>query len=92
MFGSPPEVIDKPIKKLLVAKLEQLTEKELDAVLEKVKSRKTAGHNKIPHEVWKTRKPDDILLRLCNAICIENTRKIGLLVNTNETDSINIPD
>ena len=32
------------------------------------KSRKAAGLNKIPPEVWKTRKFDDILLQSCNAV------------------------
>ena len=36
----------------------------LDAVLKKIKNRKAAGLNKIPFEVWKTRKFDDIHLRL----------------------------
>ena len=48
-------------------KLEQFTQ-ELDVVLRRIKSRKAAGLDAIPTEVWKTRKLDDILLRYCNAI------------------------
>ena len=41
---------------------------ELEVVLKKVKGRKAAGLDEVPPEVWKSRKFDDILLRLCNAV------------------------
>ena len=41
-------------------------EEELDAVLKKFKSRKSAGLNEILPEVEKTIKFDDIVLRFCN--------------------------
>ena len=37
-------------------------EEEFDALLKKFKSRKAVSLNKIPAEVWMTRKFDDILL------------------------------
>ena len=46
---------------------------ELDTVLTKIKNRKAAGLEKIPLEVWKTRKFDNILLRLCNTMYKQNT-------------------
>ena len=39
---------------------------------ERKKSRKVTGLDKIPPDVWKTRKFDDIFLRLCNAVYEEN--------------------
>ena len=42
--------------------LRKFTEEELNAVLKKIKSRKAASFDKIPSEVWKTRKFDNILL------------------------------
>ena len=46
-------------------------EEELDAVMKKL--RKAAGLDKIPTEIWKTKKFDNILLRSCNAVYKENT-------------------
>ena len=44
LLGKPPEIIDKPIQKIinepLDIKLRQFTEKELDAVLKKIKAEK----------------------------------------------------
>ena len=56
----------KPITKIfncqLDIKVRQFTEKELDILLTKLKSRKVAGCNEILPEVWKTKKFDDLLL------------------------------
>ena len=49
-------------------KLGSFTIEEVDSVLRKIKSRKTAGLDEIPLEVWKTRQFDNILLRHCNAL------------------------
>ena len=49
---------------LLNIKLGQFTEEELNVILTKIKSRKAAGLDEIPAEVWKTRKFDDISLIL----------------------------
>ena len=46
---------------------------EVDVALTKIQGRNAAGLNKIPPEVWKTRKFDEILLSLCNAIYKQNT-------------------
>ena len=43
---------------------------------EKNKSRKAAGHNEIPPKVWKIRKFDGILLKLCNAVYKQNNIKM----------------
>ncbi len=48
------------INSQLDIKPRRCTEKELDAVSKKIKSRKAAVIDKIPPEVWKTRKFDDI--------------------------------
>ena len=54
-------------------KLGQFLKEELDIVLKKNKSKRAAGLNKIPPEVWKTKKFDNILLQLCNVIYKQNT-------------------
>ena len=38
-----------------------------------IKSRRAAGFGKIPPEVWKTRKFDNIILQLYNAVYKQNT-------------------
>ena len=48
-------------------------EEEHDALLKKIKSRNAAGLDKIPPEVCKTSKFDDILLQLCIAVYKGNT-------------------
>ena len=77
LLGNPPKVTHKPITRIiskqLDIKLGQFTQEELDSVLRKFKNRKAAGLDKIPPEVWKTRKFNDILLRHCNAVYNQNT-------------------
>ena len=65
--------IPKNINGQLDIRLKQFTVDELDAVIRKIKNRKSAGFNEMPAEVWKTRKFEDILLRLCNADYKQNT-------------------
>ena len=71
------KVSNKPIAKIINSqpdiKLGQLTKEEHNVVLTKIKSRKGAGLNKIPPEVWKTKKFDDLLLRFCNDVYKQNT-------------------
>ena len=66
LLGKPLKVTHEPITKIISnqqdIKLGQFTQEELNSVLRKIKNRKAAGLNKIPPEVWKTRKFDDILL------------------------------
>ena len=50
-------------------------EEEFDTVLKKIKNRNTAALDKIPHKVWKTKKFDHILFRLCNAVSKQNSIK-----------------
>ena len=45
-----------------------VTQEELDSVQRKIKNRKATGLEKIPADVWKTRKIDDIQLRDYNAV------------------------
>ena len=45
---------------------------ELDAVLKKLKTEKTASFDEIPPKVWKTRKFDVMLLWLCNVVYKRN--------------------
>ena len=60
LLGNPPEVSHEPITRIiskqLDIKLGPFTQEELDSVLRKIKNRKAAGLDKIPTEVWKTRK------------------------------------
>ena len=44
------------------------TEEELTAALKKTKTRKAAGLDTVPPEVWKTQNFNDILLQLCNNV------------------------
>ena len=53
-------------------KLGLFTQEELDSVLRKIKTRKAAGLDEVPPEVWKTRQFDDILLWNCNAVYNQN--------------------
>ena len=48
-------------------------QEELDSVLRKIKSRKTAELDEIPTEVWTSKEFDDILIRHCNAVYNQNT-------------------
>ena len=45
---------------------------ELDVILKRIRSRKAAGLDEIPPEVWKTRKLDEILLWLCITVYKQN--------------------
>ena len=65
----------KIINSQLDIKLRQFTEEELNIVLTEIKSRKAADLDEIPPEVWKTRKFEDILLRLCNTVNKQNPFK-----------------
>ena len=59
-WGNFLKVTDKSIAKIMNSqldiKLREFTEEEFNVLLTKIKSRKAAGLNKIPPEVWKTRK------------------------------------
>ena len=59
LLGKSPKVTDKPIPKIinyqLNIKLGEFNQEELYVVLTKIKSRKDAGLDEIPPEVWKTR-------------------------------------
>ena len=68
------EPITKIIRKQSDIKLGQFTQEELNSVLRKIKTRKTAGLDEIPPEVWKTREFDDSPLRHYNAVY--NKKKI----------------
>ena len=41
--------------------------------IKKIKSKKAEGFNKIPSEIWKTRKFDNMFLWLCSAVYKQNT-------------------
>ena len=77
LLGNTPKVTHEPIKKIiskqLDIKLGPFTTGELDSILRKIKSRKAAGLDEIPPEVWKTRQFDNILLRHCNAVYNQNS-------------------
>ena len=67
------KLITKIINNQLDIKLEQFTQEEHNVVISKIKNWKAASLDKIPAEVGKTRKFDDILLRYCNTIYNQNT-------------------
>ena len=75
LLENPAKVTHEPITRIiskqLDIKLGPFTQ-ELDSVHIKIKNKKAAGLDKIPPEVWKTRKFDDILLRHCNAVYNQN--------------------
>ena len=72
LFGNYPNIKDKPSLKVinnqLDIKLGQFTQEELNVILTKIKNRKAASLDKIPPEVWKTRKFDNLLFWYCNAV------------------------
>ena len=56
----PLEIIGKHTEEIINDQLDiKLMEEELDAVLEKIKSREASGLSKIHPEIWKTRKFDN---------------------------------
>ena len=71
LLGNSPRATDKPISKItndqLNIKLGQFIQEEFDVLLRKIKNRKVAGLVKIPPEIWKARKINEILLQKCNA-------------------------
>ena len=75
--GNSPTVTHKPmteiINRQLDMKLGQFTQEELNVILTKIKSRKTASLDGKNPEAWKTRKFHDFILRFCNAVYKENT-------------------
>ena len=75
LLGNPPEITHEPITRIiseqLDIKLGPFTQEVLDSVLRKIKNRKAEGLDEIP-PVWKTSEFDDILLRHCNAVYIQN--------------------
>ena len=77
LLGNPPKITDEHTKEIINSQLDiklgHFMEDWLDKVLKTIKNRKAAGLNEIPPEVWKTRKFDDILLRLCYAVYKQNT-------------------
>ena len=76
LLGNSPEVNDKTITTIINSQqdieLGQFIQ-ELNIVLTKIKSRKAAGLDEIPWEVWKIRKFDDQLLRFYNTVYKRNT-------------------
>ena len=78
LLENSPKVTDKPITKIINNQIDikpgQFTQ-ELNVVLTEIKSRKAACLNKIPLEVWKKRKFDDLELQFCNAIYNQDSIK-----------------
>ena len=64
----------KIINNQLDIKLGQVTQKELNSVVRKIKNRKPTGFDEITPEVQKTKEFDDILLRHYNAVYNQNTK------------------
>ena len=63
----------KIINDQLDIKLGQVMEEGLDAVLKKMKDWKAVGFEEIPIKVYKTRKFNNIFLKLCNEVYKQNT-------------------
>ena len=72
LLGTEPSVSNTPIQiiidKELNIKKGNFTGDELDKVLDKTKNNKGCGLDKVPPEVWKTKKFNSLLLELCNAV------------------------
>ena len=72
LLGKTPVVSDEPIETVVNDKLQikqgNFTEDELSVVLKDLKTKKAAGPDSIPPEVWKTEAFNDIILKLCNAM------------------------
>ena len=68
----PPDVtssnIERVIEHTLPIKTGPFDLAELDKVLKAIKNKKAAGLDKIPPELWKTRKFDVHLINFCNAV------------------------
>ena len=64
----------KPINSKLDVQIEHFAEQELDTLLKRIKSKKPAGLDEIPPEVWKTKRFYYILLRLCHAVYKQKNR------------------
>ena len=72
----PPQLyykVTKIINSQLDIKLAQFTQEELNVIRTKIKDRKVAGLDKIPTEVWKTRKIDDLVLQFSNVVYKQQT-------------------
>ena len=71
-LGKLPIVPDSTIEKVVEHDLEiknvPFNKLELDLVLKKLQSKKAAGLDGIPPEVWKTGKFNDLLLYYCNEV------------------------
>ena len=64
LLGNFPKITDKPIMKIINSqidiKLGQFIQEELNVELTKIEMEKAANLDKIPSEVWKTKKFDDL--------------------------------
>ena len=67
LFRNPPET-DKINEKIINHQTWTLYWNELDKVWKKIKNRTVADLEKIPPEIWKKMKFDDIFLWLCNTV------------------------
>ena len=81
-YGNPLKMPVKPSPTIINGQLDimlrQFTEKKLDQKLKiKMKNWKIAGLDEISSEVWKTRRFDDIFLRLCCTVYRKYRRQIG---------------
>jgi hypothetical protein len=76
----PPIINDMPIRKIIENELPikkgLFTDDELKVALDKLKTRKAAGLDEVPPEVWKTGNFNDILLQCCNGVYQQNTIQI----------------
>ena len=72
LLGQPPNIIDKPIIKVideeLPIKIGNFTMSELQKALQSLPNRKACGLDDIPGEVWKTDAMREELLNICNRV------------------------
>ena len=70
MLRKSTKITDKAIPKIINnepdIKLGQFTQEEIDVAVTKIKNRKADDFEKIPSEISKTRKFDNLFLQYCN--------------------------
>lgn len=72
LLGKPPDIIDKPIKRIIENELDikqgNFTMEELIVVIKNISNDKACGLDNIAAEVWKTGVFNEEMLQLCNAV------------------------
>ena len=73
-FCNPDEEIKKIAHTTLPIETGPFTNEELQNVLQKMPSRKAAGLDEVPAEVWKTGRFNNILIEICNGTLLDGKK------------------